>query len=107
MIDGEEYNIVLNTDDVKFRGCYRTMEEAEKSVAKQRFNTYIIDDPMHLVEFECISLSQLVKLLKQFEADTSERILADRATVIQRLWHHWTDWGFRPFRKDSLRKEKK
>jgi len=82
------------------------MAEAEKSVAKQRFNTYIFDDPMHLIKYECISLSQLVKLLKQFETDTSERILTDRPTVVQRLWHHWTDWGFRPFRKDSLRKEK-
>ena len=92
---------VIDTVKRTFRGNYTDEQSALRSVRSLRNNFYLLDDPMVLVEHETFHMDELRALLRQFETDTSEKVLNDRATLVSRLWYHWQEWGLRPYRKNA------
>jgi hypothetical protein len=96
---------VLDIEKLLFKGNFATEELALKAIHSGRFNSYILDDPMTLVNYETFSMRELCELLKQFETDTSQAILNDRATLVSRLWQHWKDQGVGLYRKKRAEKK--
>lgn len=101
MDDNQEWIAVIDTDKVAFRGNYETDKQALRSVRSLRNNFYMLTDPMCLVKYETFSMKDLATLLRQFETDTSDKVLRDRATLVSRLWRHWQDYGLRAYRKNA------
>lgn len=98
---------VLNTVAQTFRGNYKDVEAALKSVRSLRDNFYLLDDVSYLIDFESFSLSELQKYLIQFDNNPPEQIRTNRRLLVNTLGQYWENWGLRPYRKGVHKIENK
>lgn len=90
---------LLDTVRMEFRGNYETLEAAVAATKRWRNNDYITDNPADMRDHETFSMVELNKLADQIIPDTSERIRADRSTLVDRLYTAWREQPLGTFRK--------